>query len=219
MSRMSIRSSRYRRPKNITWDLALEERTKFDPASYPILWDFSELFGRNAPVEIEIGFGRGRFLLAAAEKNPDGNWLGIEYVKGCVLLAAERAAKRELQNVRIVQGAAETILAEHIPDHSVAVCHVYFPDPWPKARHYKRRIFKPPFVAELRRILAPGGMLRVATDYTEYFDEIVPMVLSGGFTLVDMPDEIDDEAFRTNFEEKALRRGETIHRARFLSPA
>ena len=219
MSRMSIRSFRYRRPKKITWDLELENRVKIDSDVYPNQWDFRELFGRDAPVEIEIGFGKARFLLAAAEKYPERNWLGIEYTKGCVLLAAERAAKRELQNIRVVQNAAETILADHIADHSVAVCHVYFPDPWPKVRHHKRRIFKPPFVAELRRVLVPGGMLRVATDYTEYFDEIVPCVLDGGFTLVDMPDDVDDEAFRTNFEEKALNRGETIHRARFLSPA
>lgn len=222
MPRMSIRSIRYRRPKNITWDTDLEERIHLRAEDLPKTWDFSAIFGREAPVQVEIGFGRGRFILAAAEKWTECNWLGIEYSKPCVLLASERSARAELHNVRIVQAAAEDLLRDHVPDACVDAFHVYFPDPWPKKRHHKRRIFQPPFIASMLRTLKPGGHLHVATDYTEYYEKIVPMVREGGFELVDLDDDVtyyvDDEEFRTNFEEKALERGESIHRARFRKP-
>jgi len=219
MPRMSIRSIRHHRPANPTWDLELERRTILSPDHLPAgLWRCEDIFGRRAPVEIEIGFGKGRFLIAAAQTWPDRDWLGIEYSPACVALAAERSAKRGLTNIRLLRGAAEDILPAHVDDASVAAYHVYFPDPWPKKRHHKRRLIKPPFAAELFRTLEHGGQLHIATDYQEYYEEMLPILSGAGLILADRPDDAQQELFRTNYEVKFLQQGRQIHRARFTKP-
>jgi len=218
MPRMSIRSIRYRRPDNPTWDTELEARIRpeMDSLSEPL--DLEEFFGRNAPIEVEIGFGKGRFLMAAAEKSPEHNWLGMEYAVPCVMLAAERSARKELDNVRILHGAAEDLIPRFLPDRSIHAFHVYFPDPWPKKRHHKRRLIKPSLVAELRRALRPGGDLHVATDFTEYYQAMIPVITGEGFSLEEHPDPAQDQAFLTNYEMRFLDQGKPIHRARFSAP-
>ena len=218
MPRMSIRSIRHRRPTNPTWDVELERTMVITPEDVPGLWDWSHIFGRIASIEVEIGFGKGRFLRAAAERSPDRNWLGIEYAGPCVALAAERIAKRGLTNVRLVRGAAEEILTDHLSDASVEAFHVYFPDPWPKKRHHKRRLIKPAFAEEVVRALRPGGRLHIATDYGEYYDEMLPILTAAGLKLVDHPDAVQDEVFHTNYETRFLEQGKPIHRARFARP-
>jgi len=218
MPRISIRSIRYRRPTHPTWDLELERRIVLDRDALPGYWDFPALFGRDSPVEAEIGFGKGRFLLAAAETWPERNWLGIEYAPPCVALVAERAAKRNLRNVRLVRAAAESVVPEHIPPDSVRAYHIYFPDPWPKKRHHKRRLIQPPFAAELFRTILPGGWLHVATDFEDYFEEMVSAITGAGFHLVDVPDAREDEVFRTNYEMRFIRQAKPIYRARFMKP-
>lgn len=217
MSRMSIRSIRYRRPKNPAWDLDLERTITLDRDALSEPWDLPALFGRTAPVEIEIGFGKGRFLLSAAQRWPDTNWLGIEYVGACVQLVAERAAKRDLRNVRLVRGDAAVIVEGAIPPNFIAAYHLYFPDPWPKKRHHKRRLVKQPFAERLFSTLEPGGCLHIATDYEEYFAEMVPAISAAGLQLVDLPADRpeDDEVFQTNYERKWIEQGKTIYRARF----
>lgn len=219
MPRISVRSIRYRRPKNPTWDIALERTLVLDPASISHPMDLSGIFGRSAPVEIEIGFGKGRFLLAAAAHWPDTNWLGIEYAGPCVQLVAERAAKRGLRNIRLIRADA-ALTVEDLPDSSIRACHIYFPDPWPKKRHRKRRLIKQPFVERLFRTIAPGGWLHLATDFEDYFAEIVLAAQRAGFMLVDLPADgpEDDEVFRTNYEKRFLERGTPIYRARFRRP-
>ena len=216
MPRMSIRSFRYRRPANPTWDVEFEEslRPKLDTLPKPLDWE--SLFGNTAPVEIEIGFGKGRFLLAAAERYPDHNWLGIEYAPQCVLVAAERATKRELKNMRVIHSAAEDVLNEYLRDACVHAYHINFPDPWPKKRHHKRRLVKTPLVEQLKRTLEPGGSIHVATDFEEYFEEMLPIFGDQGFVIVDQPEAREDEIFITNYEKKFLDRGKKICRARFM---
>ncbi|HLY38770.1 MAG TPA: tRNA (guanosine(46)-N7)-methyltransferase TrmB, partial [Candidatus Binatia bacterium] len=118
---------------------------------------WSGVFGNDRPVEVEIGPGRGDVLLAFAAASLGRNFFGIERTGGAAAAIAARAAARGLANVRVVAGDARCIVAELVPDGSVAAYHVYFPDPWPKTRHRKRRLASAGFAAALARTLAPGG--------------------------------------------------------------
>ena len=138
--------------------------------------DWSEHFGTDAPLVVEIGFGRGEFLLDLAARDPDQPFLGIEYSRKRVLKLARKLARTESTNVRLVAEPAEEVLAETLRDQSVAVFWINFPDPWPKKRHFKRRLIQPELVALLTRRLVPGGLIEIATDhpgYAEWVDEIL----------------------------------------------
>lgn len=130
--------------------------------------DFAALFGRRAPVLLEIGFGNGEALLAMAAARPDADFIGIEVHRpgvGALLLRLDQAG---LGNVRVVCDDAQAWLERHVPDASLDALHLYFPDPWPKARHHKRRLVQPAFAALVRRKLKPGGILHMATDWEDY---------------------------------------------------
>jgi len=126
------------------------------------------LFGRSCPLEIELGVGKGRFLLEWAAGHPDVGLLGVERARSYAVLAAARAARRGLANVRLLHTTAEDLLFRCLAAGSVDAFHVYFPDPWPKKRHHKRRFFRPDNVARLAEVLRPGGLLRVKTDHAGY---------------------------------------------------
>jgi tRNA (guanine-N7-)-methyltransferase len=141
---------------------------------------FPEIFGADVakplPLVLEIGFGRGEFLLHLAAEQPETAFVGIEYSSKRVLKLARRLARSTLRNVRLVEARAEELVAEGLPDASVSCCWVNFPDPWPKKRHFKRRLIQPEMVAALRARLEPGGLLRLATDhsgYAEWIDEVL----------------------------------------------
>lgn len=130
--------------------------------------DLTQLFGRTAPLTVEIGFGNGATLARLAAANPDRLYLGIEVHQpglGHLLLAAETAA---LKNLRIVGHDAVEVLARAIPEHSVDEILIQFPDPWPKKRHHKRRLIQPEFALLAAERLRPGGALRLATDWEAY---------------------------------------------------
>jgi len=133
----------------------------------PVLW--SDHFARSAPLEIEIGVGKGRFLKERAQAYPDHNFLGIEKSKKWLLRAKERLEKANVKNVHLLQCYAEGFLEQFVADHAVNVYHILFPDPWPKRRHEKRRLFTKTFIDQIIRTLAPGGELHIATDHKEYF--------------------------------------------------
>jgi tRNA (guanine-N7-)-methyltransferase len=123
------------------------------------------------PLVVDVGFGRGEFLLALANEAPGAAFLGIEVSGKRVLKMARRLAKTQLANVRLVQGAAEGVL-EALPAGAVEVFWINFPDPWPKKRHQRRRLLQAPIVERLASRLAPGGRLEVATDHAEYAEQI-----------------------------------------------
>ena len=135
--------------------------------------DFVATFKRNAPVILEIGFGMGEASAAIAQAHPDQDFIGIEVHApgvGALLLQIDAMA---LQNVRVIRHDAVEVIAQMVPENSLAGIHVYFPDPWPKKRHHKRRLLQPAFVAALARRLTPGGYLHVATDWEEYAEQVV----------------------------------------------
>jgi tRNA (guanine-N7-)-methyltransferase len=140
----------------------------------PVEWE--SLFGNTNPVEIEIGFGKGRFLLRSAWENPGKNYLGIERSRKCFRITHARILKRGLKNIRLVMALAEEFIPRFIPDNSISTYHIYFPDPWPKRRHAKRRLFKENFVIQLERTLVPGGRLNIATDVEGYYQVILDLI-------------------------------------------
>jgi tRNA (guanine-N7-)-methyltransferase len=177
--------------------------------------DFSVLFGRIAPVHIEIGSGKGTFLLNQARFQPGVNFVGIERANRYYRYAVDRIGRWGLKNVHIIRSDAAKFIAENVPDESVDCFHIYFPDPWPKKRHHKRRFFNAANTSELIRCLKCGGAIRVATDYGEYFEQIKQVIAAKGELLR----EIDflptagaqiGEWVGTNFERKYLKENRPI---------
>jgi tRNA (guanine-N7-)-methyltransferase len=161
-------------------------------------------FPRESRCMVEIGFGAGEALLAFAEHHPEYDCLGIEVHRpgvGHLLLRAEAAA---LTNLRVACHDAVEVLEQHLAADSIDLIHVFFPDPWPKKRHHKRRLLQPPFVALLARALRVGGQLRVATDWQPYAEHI-HAVLSGEPLLTNLA---DDNGFAPRAEDRPLTRFE-----------
>jgi tRNA (guanine-N7-)-methyltransferase len=173
------------------------------------------VFGRTGPLELEIGFGKGRFLLRSAAAHPEIDFVGIEVATEYFRLALGRAEKRGLPNLRLVWGDARQFVEELLPDRSLDRVHVYFPDPWPKRRHQKRRILDPVFAHTLARRLRPGGELRVVTDHEDYFRQIL---LSLGAEPRFLPCAAPEEETEglTNYEVKYRAEGRPIYRSRWL---
>ncbi|MCC6464388.1 MAG: tRNA (guanosine(46)-N7)-methyltransferase TrmB [Planctomycetes bacterium] len=131
-------------------------------------FDFAAIFGNTNPVELELGIGKGRFLIQQAEERPGVNFVGVEWANKYFVLVAERAAKRGLRNLRVMRADAGHVVRENVRDGAISVLHVYFPDPWPKLRHQKRRLIQAPFAREAARVLQDGGLVKLATDHVEY---------------------------------------------------
>src|SRR3954465_1702713 len=128
----------------------------------PINW--AELFGDANPIQLEIGMGKGTFLTDQAKARPEVNFFGIEYARWFWRYASDRLRRAGCTNARTVRAEASFFLTEFVPPASIDVLHIYFPDPWPKARHHKRRLIQPKFVPVISRVLKPGGRLQVVTD-------------------------------------------------------
>jgi tRNA (guanine-N7-)-methyltransferase len=179
--------------------------------------DLTAVFGNDHPVELEVGFGKGLFLLTVAQQRPEVNFVGIEIERKYFLFTANRLAKRGLANVRLICGDARVVLSDFIPAGSLQAVHVYFPDPWWKTRHRKRRVFTGEFARQCERILRPGGCLSLATDVNEYFTLITDLVVRETALVLVPPPEIKepehDLDYLTNFERKYRRAGKPIYRA------
>ena len=142
----------------------------------PTPLDFAAVFGRRAPVVLEIGFGMGDATAAIAERMPGTDFLGIEVHAPGVGALLQRIGQRQLANLRIIQYDAVEALAAMIPPASLAGVHIFFPDPWHKKRHHKRRLIQPAFVAALAQHLAPGGVLHCATDWQPYAEQMLEVL-------------------------------------------
>jgi len=175
---------------------------------------FPDVFGNACPVEIEIGTGKGSFLLARAAARPELNFLGIEWAGAYARYAADRFRRHGLTNVRMLHGDATQFIRQCVGDESVWRVHIYFPDPWPKRKHHRRRSIQAPFVKEVHRILKPGGQLIIVTDHLEYFRHIRQVLAAAeGFARVGFPQMTtgDEELVGTNFERKYIAQGRPFY--------
>jgi tRNA (guanine-N7-)-methyltransferase len=180
---------------------------RLDPRIIENPIDWREVFG-SAParVEVEIGIGKGRFLLTLAQARPDVSLLGVDWANEFLRIGESRASKRGLANVRFIRVDARE-LVRAIPEASVSAYYIFYPDPWPKTRQQKRRFLNPSNAIELGRTLVPGGGLHVATDHPDYW-QVIEGVLAGVRELERLPTFGGDEfplpvdAPLTNFEEK-----------------
>lgn len=206
-------------------DIAVPLEALSDPT------DLRELFPGDAPIELEIGSGKGGFLLRAAQAHPDRCYVGIEWANEYYRFTADRMARRRVSNVRVIRTDARHFVIHRLAPACLAGLHVYHPDPWPKKRHHKRRLFNAEFVDAAVRALQHGARWAIQTDHAEYFHVIraltaarpdlveVPFAASGDGE-AEPPDDAAGPAAATpsrgapatNFEIKYLREGRTIHR-------
>ncbi|MBX7167640.1 MAG: tRNA (guanosine(46)-N7)-methyltransferase TrmB [Pirellulales bacterium] len=182
-------------------------------------WDQAALFGRLAPLEIEVGSGKGLFLRNAAAACPDHDFLGVEIAYRYAEYTAAGLARAGLTNARIVAGDAQRLFAEALPDDLAAAVHVYFPDPWWKKRHRKRRVMNEEFLRQIERVLRPGGELHFWTDVEEYFAVTLALIgetvrLAGPLEVPESP-AVHDLDYRTHFERRMRQHGQPIYRSLF----
>ncbi len=166
----------------------------------------------GAPWELEIGFGKGRYLLRRAEEYPERRFLGIEMAAEYFGILVRRARRRKLGNVLALRGEALYALSAVLPRGFAEVVHVYHPDPWPKARHHKRRLFDPATVDLVLGALRPGGTLYFATDHLEYGEVVVDLLERHPAVTVERLDGPWPDGPRTNYEAKYIEEGRPILR-------
>jgi tRNA (guanine-N7-)-methyltransferase len=172
------------------------------------------LFGNDRPLELEIGSGKGTFLLAESGARPDVNFLGIEYARRYWRFAADRLRRAGRANARVVLAEASSFVRDFIETEGLSAIHVYFPDPWPKTRHHRRRLFQSSFLEELASKLKPAGRLSIATDHREYFDQIVAAARRSSLIEVEFAATraaLESESVGSNFERKYRREGREIY--------
>jgi tRNA (guanine-N7-)-methyltransferase len=183
------------------------------------LLDLQAVFGRTAPLTIEIGFGNGEHLLARAQAEPERLFLGIEVHRAGIGAVLLRAAALNLQNLRVIRHDAVEVLAQQIPAGAVDALQILFPDPWHKARHHKRRLIQPVFASLLATRLRPGGSLHLATDWLPYAEQMLE-VLSGCASLENTVPEAgfaprDTARAATRFERRGERLGHNVYELRW----
>ena len=179
----------------------------------PAPLDFTRAFGRAAPVVLEIGFGMGETTAAIAQAHPHVDFLGVEVHLPGVGALLKRVDALGVANVRVVRHDAVEVVEAMIAPGSLAAVHVFFPDPWPKKRHHKRRLLTPMFVRTLATRIAQGGYLHVATDWTPYADEILATLAQESL----LANTADGFAPRppwrpeTKFERRGVALGHAVH--------
>jgi len=177
--------------------------------------DFRALFGRAAPVHVEIGFGNGDVLAAMAARHPEYDYLGIEVHRPGIGALLRRLEAAGLGNARVMRADAKEVLARNIPDAALSAVNIFFPDPWPKKRHHKRRLIQPEFAELVRRKLQPGGMLHLATDWRDYAEQMLDVLsqtpgfenTAGAGAFAPRPEERP----LTKFEQRGKRLGHEVY--------
>lgn len=181
--------------------------------------DPSDLFERPAPLELEVGSGKGLFLSRASEAAPEHNFLGCEIAPRYARFAAARLAKAGRTNAVMLEGDALQLCRDFLADASLDAVHVYFPDPWWKKRHRKRRVLQQHFLRDVERLLIPGGTLHFWTDVEEYFTESVALIAQ--VTRLDGPLPVEvaqaehEMDYRTHFERRMRLSDLPVYRAQY----
>ena len=186
----------------------------YKPASYLDPLDWRDVFGRVAPLEIDVGCGKGNFLAWAAGTKPEHNFLGVDRQLVRLRKVEKKIHRAGLTNVRLLRLEFSYLIERLIPEGSVAAYYVFFPDPWPKRRHASNRLFQQKFVEQLRRTLGERGVVNVATDNAPYFEQIVALMNNSPHFTGEPPEQLPEEA-QTEFEKIFLAKGDAIHRARW----
>jgi len=175
--------------------------------------DFDILFGRSAPTVLEIGFGNGDSLLQQAIENPHNNYLGIDVHRPGVGRLLRFADEAGISNLRVINHDAIEVLQQQIPDRSLDGIQLFFPDPWQKKRHHKRRIVNAAFVQLVHQKLKPGGLLHLATDWQDYAEHMLALMeQAGGFSNTAGKAGYADNTGRpaTRFEQRGQRLGHGV---------
>jgi tRNA (guanine-N7-)-methyltransferase len=190
----------------------IDAMVRVDPHSLP---PFDEIFGNGNPVEIEIGCGKAKFLIARASEHPQVNFLGIDIVWRWMRYAIERTEKRSLRNAKFIKADVHEVVRHGIRSQSVSIFHIYFPDPWPKRRHHKRRLITGAFLRELYAGLAPNGLIELATDHVDYFVQMRGAIINSGISWSGVTTKLNERLFEaaagTNYEIKYASAGRTLH--------
>lgn len=161
--------------------------------------DFAAFFPGTGPVEIDLGCGKGRFLLARAAAHPDVRFLGIDRMLKRIRKIDHKAQRRGLNNLRLMRIEGYYAVSYLIPANSIQTYYIFFPDPWPKARHHDHRLFNPRFVEALHRTLQAGGVVHVATDHAPYFEEIAA-IMRADARFREVAPMVPEPEERTDFE-------------------
>ncbi len=185
-------------------------------------WTPNSLFATPGELEIEVGSGKGLFLLNASEGRPQHNFLGVEIAQKYARFAAYRLAQHGRTNAHVLAGDALRLFRELLPDACAAAVHVYFPDPWWKERHHKRRVIQPAFVRDLMRVLRPGGEFHFWTDVESYYEDACAVIreengLRGPYPVPVSP-AAHDMDYRTHFERRMRRHDHPVFRSYFVRP-
>lgn len=191
-----------------------------EPPDEGVVVDPMSWFASPGAFELEIGCGKGGFLLSRARANPDTRLLGIEWAGKFFRYTADRMARWGMANVRIMRTDAGLFVTRHLPPACVSVLHLYHPDPWPKKRHHKRRIIQPAFVEAVAKVLTPEGRWLLQSDHAEYFAHMQEHLRACPALRPIAWDEQDivlaEDWAGTNFEIKYRREGRPIHQAAYI---
>ncbi len=176
--------------------------------------NFYSLYRNNFPIHLEIGFGNGEALIASAESNTDKNYLGIEVYDSGIGSCLIKAKKKQINNIKICSGDARDVLEVQIADKSLERINIYFPDPWPKKRHHKRRLIQKDFLRLCASKLKKTGQLHIATDWNNYAEHIIEIIEKNTDFIVSKHlkhnGKIKLERPTTKFEKKGLKKGHFI---------
>ncbi len=177
----------------------------------PVALDLDRVFGRAAPRILEIGFGMGETTAAIAQQHPENDYLGVEVHTPGVGSLLKRIAELHLENVRVIQHDAVEVLQHMIPHAALDGVHIFFPDPWPKKRHHKRRLIQAPFVALLTSRMKPGATVHACTDWEEYARQMLEVLASEpSFKNTALDFASADSRPETKFETRGLRLGHRV---------
>ncbi len=189
-----------------------------EPSSLTQILPLNDLFPRKAPLEIDLGCGNGRFLTAKAQCNPLVNFLGVDRSKKRVLKTDKKIRNAELTNVRLIKAEVECIIKYLLPVSSVSTFYIFFPDPWPKRRHHKRRLINTEFLNYIYECMTIDGMIHFATDHEDYF-EVIKKLCEQDPRFGNIPPMERNEEERTQFELIFLNQNKEIMQCSFRKHA